>query len=502
MTAPFGAVLEAALKETIQNSSFTMSSGLVRNPDWFCCVSGTSVGIDKDPVAVLKPESGRRVCTCQTVTVDYSGSWSPSSTINTWSVNWGDGNVTNGAWPGAGTTSHPGGCGGYALPGHYTITLTVTDLLGATHSTSISITVVDCTTWGTVEMFCSTNGVGNPIWFSNDAGGNWADRSGHVLAGASAYDLKINPFSVPAYPYSTTDNTENLWMWTCTDYGLYNCFDGARQGNSWGNVPIPLDIVRACCPSKVDPLEIYVLGSNAANNRVWLYRSIDYGFNWTSLELVPGVGFYQLPSFGWSHTIDMSRDGLYLYVGVLDDSLDPVIIRVPYDLSAQTVLLAPGSGSWGGVRADYNYANLVWLHGDFGGTCIYYSDDWGTTLNDVSPWAGGHGGDPLVLPLLPSIYDPRDVFAVDALNDESALTGDLGTTWTVSALATPFDCQCGERGWYDSYLAFVGGKDVGVDHLQLSINLGISMWTERSGGITALDVPVTSIQILWEHGTL
>lgn len=512
MTAPFGAVLEAALKERIQNASLSMSSGLVRNPDWFCCTSGLALdqdgnpSIDKDPVAILKPESGRRVCTCATVTVDYSGSWSPSSTINTWSVNWGDGNISNGAWPGAGSVNHPGGCGGYALPGHYTITLTVTDLLGATHSDQIAIEVIDCTTWGTIEMFCSTFGTGNPIWFTNDAGGNWADRSGQVLAGANAYDLKINPFTIPIYPFSTTDNSENVELWTCTDLGLYVAYDGARQGNSWrrntlpspgGGLPEPG--VRAVLPSYVDRFEIYVLTNNVANNRVWLYRSTDGGFTWNSLELLPAVGAYQNVTFGWTHTLDMSFDGQYIYVGLLDSSLDPVIVRVNYDLSAQVEIFDPGTGSWGGVRADYNYSNVLWVFGDFN-TLISVSDDWGDTFADVSPWPPAHTN-PLILPVLPSLYDPAYVIAINNTDLESAITTDFGENWVISALPTPFDCQCGERGWYDDYLIFLGGRLVGADHLQLSINLGVSMWTERSGGLPA-GVPVTSIQILWEHGTL
>jgi hypothetical protein len=98
------------------------------SPQFHCCVSGTSVGIAKDPVAVLElippvQYVGRPV------KADYSRSYSATSTIEYWEIDWGDGNVSNGAWPGPGSVDHP--MGGYDDVGRYKVTLTVRDILGA-----------------------------------------------------------------------------------------------------------------------------------------------------------------------------------------------------------------------------------------------------------------------------------------------------------------------------------------------------------------------------------
>lgn len=523
MTLPFGDDFEASLKTGPQNAKFSMTTGEIRNPDYFCCISGTSVGVAKDPVGVLALTTGRRVCTCATVTVDYSHSWSPSSTINTWSVAWGDGNISNGAWPGAGTVSHPGGgpgCNGYLLPGTYTITLTVTDLLGATHSTTVQIDVVDCLTFATIEMFCTTTGPGNPIWYSNDAGGNLADRSGEVLAGADAYDIAINWFTVPIMQHSTTDNTDTVELWTATNFGLYRAKDGARTGQSWKLIDMPepaLGVgypeVKAVLCSKRNELEIYVLCHNAANNRVWLARTGDSGVTWNYLELIPPVDpSYSVETYGWTHEMDMSADGRYIYIVLISGvGLDVNFVRVNSDLSGYTeTVQGLNASEWGGVRCDYNAANIVWFFGNFEGPgeSIRYSEDWGATFEDRSV----NQYDPLlwrqhtteVRPVLMSIYDPDYIVAYnnDPAELECAGSIDRGLTWVVSTQPAPFVNHCGERGWWDHYLWFVGAHvPVAGDRLQLSINLGESMWTERSGGLP-VGTDVTSIKIMWEHGYL
>ena len=172
-TAPFGPVLEAALKTSIQGGTFTMNSGPVVNPRFFCCLSGTTVGVPKDPVAMLIP-TATVICTATAISVDYSQSWSPSSTINSWSVAWGDGQVSAGAWPGAGTVAHP--LGGYVLPGTYTITLTTTDLLGATGLDTVQITVLDCAVVPPGAMAMMYAGCGSSgVWYTDSGGLNWED---------------------------------------------------------------------------------------------------------------------------------------------------------------------------------------------------------------------------------------------------------------------------------------------------------------------------------------
>lgn len=509
MTAPFGAALEAALKSNTQSGRLYMMKGAIHNPSFFCCISGLNV--NKDPVANFSV-STRRECTNTNVTVNVALSWSPTSTINSYEIDWGDGNITSGSWPPAGPDSHPEG--GYTLPGTYTITVTVTDLIGATGTAESQIEIVDCSEFATIEAYCALYQAGAPaIWYTNDAGGNWADRSGNVLQDTMATDVKIHPFSIPSTIESEIDNTANVELWTATEKGLYRAIDGARTAESWkpitlpapevGIIPYPL----AVCCSKYDAQEVYVLACGwDSPNRVWLYRTTDSGETWANVELAPGVGTYQIPNEGWTHLIDMSANGQYVYVGVLRD-LHPVILRVEYDLSSYSEVYAPGNGSWGGVRCDYNYPEIVWIFGDFGeGTTILNSEDFGDTWNDVSvpSWTGGgHGGGvPLVRPVLPSPISASLAFAVN--NDtttpqlETAMTLDFGATWFVSSVASPFACHCGEMGWWDDLLVFLGRQGTAANHLQMSVNLGMTMWTERSGGLPA-NAPVSAIQILLEH---
>lgn len=140
-TTPFSAAFEAQLKQKIQGGRLEPIALHVVYPQFFCCISGNTVGVDKDPVAHISAEV-REICTETPFCVDISRSWSPTSSIVTYEVDWDDGNVSNGAWPPAGVVCHP--FGGYALPGTYEVTVTVTDLLGATGQATVEVVAVEC----------------------------------------------------------------------------------------------------------------------------------------------------------------------------------------------------------------------------------------------------------------------------------------------------------------------------------------------------------------------
>lgn len=148
-TPPFAPELEAALKETVQGGQLAILKQWVDDPQFFCCISGNTVGVDKDPVPVLTI-ADRVVCIGDNVTVDFSLSWSPTDTLagQPYTISWGDGSPdTNGNFPNprnpaAETATY---VGGYAAVGWYTITLEVQDSLGATASTMIQVYARDCT---------------------------------------------------------------------------------------------------------------------------------------------------------------------------------------------------------------------------------------------------------------------------------------------------------------------------------------------------------------------
>ncbi len=272
MTAPFGPVLESALKENVQGGRLSLYKGVQVHPQFYCCLSGTSVGVAKDPVAMLFL-SADRVCMNTAITADYGLSWSPSSTIATWTIDWGDGNASGAAWPDAGSVAHPGG--GYALPITYTITLTVTDLLGATGIAQVQVEVIDCTL-AEIDVFAGCGDSGP--WLSETGGITWDDVSYGVLEGVRIHDIKANWFTI---------GTENVEVWAATEDGVYT----STAGSVWARKALPaptgysvepLPVAITC--SKYDPLEVYVLATSGAGV-TWLYRTVDAGASWTYMAI-------------------------------------------------------------------------------------------------------------------------------------------------------------------------------------------------------------------------
>lgn len=271
MTAPFGPALEASLKRPVQGARFTVQRGDRVYPEFFCCISGTDVGVDKDPVAVMAV-STTHACTGEAITVDYSLSWSPSSTIASWEVDWGDGNVSNGAWPGAGSVAHP--LGGYTLPGPYDITLTVTDLLVAHGDAVVMVNIVDCLA-GPPVMLIGGCGASGP-WETLNSGLDWTTIGGGVLNSFEIYDLVSLPAFIGYY-------------WAATSGGLFKTIDG---GIRWFHIDLPqpdgltgAPVAYSLLSSTVVATELYVLAYVPTASRVYLYRTDDGGATWTYLLL-------------------------------------------------------------------------------------------------------------------------------------------------------------------------------------------------------------------------
>lgn len=398
MTAPFGIALENALKQNVQGGRLTMMRDVVVNPRFFCCLSG--LNINKEPV-VQSHLSVTRVCTGDPVAVFYNLSYSPSSTIAGWEVDWDDGNTSSGVWPGAGFVAHPGG--GYTHVGIYNVRVTVYDLLGVEGHDVHQVEAVDCTLPLGVELYCSTDMVGVAgIWYTSDAGGNWADRAGEVLANTPVYDLKINPHTIPApADFSGYDNTEFLELWAATEKGLYKCTDGARTGQSWKRITLPSQPIHgeptpyAIAISKVDPLEVFILtyGLNGypPGSPIWVYRTVDGGVTWNAGVEVGiqlglgggnGLGVLHGTDAGRTYSIDtVAQGGMVVitlpYYGIWTGGAPPpprtthvdIIFYFPDESDDWWIADSLGSDfdqakqTWFGVYCDPLYSS-VWVFGD------------------------------------------------------------------------------------------------------------------------------------------
>jgi len=192
---------------------------------------------------------------------------------------------------------------------------------------------------------------------------------------------------------------------------------------------------------------------------------------------------------GRTNLIDMSADGQYIYICLLDGTADPAVLRVGYELNGLLNIYYPGTGTWAGVAADPFYSNVLWMYGDFGAEKVLVSDDWGETNDDRTT------GLPVVLirPLLISAWDSRDVIAIaNGGTEESWRTKNWGNDWAKQG-DTAFVCDCGARDPFEPENIWIGRVDNGANHIQYSPNAGVN-WEERSAGFTANAI-VTALQV-------
>ncbi|MGP9745367.1 PKD domain-containing protein [Brachybacterium sp. AOP29-B2-41] len=116
------------------------------------------------------------------IAVDGSGSTDSDGSITTYAWDFGDGETASGV-----TATHQ-----YADPGTYTISLTVTDDDGATHSTTATqVVTAEVLAAGDTFSRTTTNG-----WGTADAGGGWAVTGGG--SSAASVESGVGTLTLPA----------------------------------------------------------------------------------------------------------------------------------------------------------------------------------------------------------------------------------------------------------------------------------------------------------------
>jgi len=248
---------------------------------------GASIAIysTKPPVChlILTP----RVQTLASATAwDISPSGSATSTISTYTIDFGGGgvaNITGAAWAGAKT-----GTVTYNAIGSYTVEAFVTDLLGTTSQHCVSTVEIvlpeERTYIGTTDL-----GVFIMIAGATPVASN---------TGLTGDQLKLRALRVhPAYA-DLPGSQQHVWI--ATKAGVSYSTDGAA---TWTNIteatlgtpvntaadsPAPTaadldNIDIAFCPQ--DSRRVYLLRTWASPKRAWLYKSDDYGASWSNTQI-------------------------------------------------------------------------------------------------------------------------------------------------------------------------------------------------------------------------
>ena len=261
-------------------------SGRIFSARYYC--DDPTVGLSyvvKPPVChlILTP----RVQTLgQAVAWDISPSGSATSTISTYTIDFGGGgvsNITGATWAGAKTGSVT-----YNATGVYTINAFVTDLLGAESQHCIStVEIVE----PDERVYIGTTDLGV---FVSDNGSTPAASN----TGLSGDQLKLRSLRVhPAYADLESDQQH---VWIATKDGVSHSTDG---GSNWSNIskatlgtpvntaadsPAPASADLDQIDLAFDPQDsrrVYLLRVTTTPRRAWLYMSDDYGVSWSNTQV-------------------------------------------------------------------------------------------------------------------------------------------------------------------------------------------------------------------------
>jgi hypothetical protein len=252
----------------------------------YCCNinSDLLMGVSKMPVPVLEI-SPTTLCVDDWVSWDLRGSYAPGSTITSVKIDMGDGYVYG--------TPDDHGVHQYTVAGSYTVIATVTEGTGLEQSIEVEINVIDCDE-GLMIGFSYAALDGQGVYFRDwsDSPPTWAARN-DGLEGSALY---VNSLSLRPGHTDLPDTVHEVWI--ATDGGVYRSMNGGRE---WRHMilPDPSNAEFSDSPAAtVDELEFYkivhsitdpdvlwVMAGKPSVSRIWVYKTSDDGFNWSSRGL-------------------------------------------------------------------------------------------------------------------------------------------------------------------------------------------------------------------------
>lgn len=262
-------------------------SGGKFTPRAFCDdLDAAAIYATKPPVCKLKVNPRVQILG-EAIAWDISQSRSATSTIATYTIDFGGGGVSNisgASWSGSKTGSVT-----YDDVGIYTIEAYVTDLLGAgSNHVFIEVEIIE----PTERLYIGTSDSG---LFIMDNGSTPAASN----SGLSGDDLKLR--AVRLHPAYADLDADNQHVWLVTKTGLAHSTDGGATwtkisevtlgtpANTAGDDPAP----DADDPDNIDlafdpqnPDRLYLLRTTGSPLRAWLYKSDDYGTSWSNTQVI------------------------------------------------------------------------------------------------------------------------------------------------------------------------------------------------------------------------
>lgn len=278
----------------------------------------------------------------------------------------------------------------------------------------------------------------NALMYSTDDGASWDVAATPTQSGGARI------FAMAGYEFLTTNGNVYQWNRATNDWDLYDAM----------------------------PASNYAQGMSVYGGELYLARMTSQ-FLYVNDAPLMEVSF-TVP-VNWSPTaMSVSPDDYYAYVGVLDDSSNPVLLQLLSDLTADPIkAYDPGAGSAIGVQcADLN-EEWVWIAGAFGGTIkVRVSIDDGATWSTRDPgsWSG------VALPLVVGPDDDNLVLVPTDGDDNLFETEDGGLNWATLNAALPFDVNGMDR------------LDLNLDEIMMGSDAGRSIRYSPNNGATLHDL--------------
>ena len=224
-TLPFSVSILSKIQARSQSVHWKCNLGEVREFRAYCCNINSNgiMGVAKEPVIILRV-SPQIVCLGAAITWDLTDSYAPGSTIDNWSIDFGDGDGDTGGSIGSAFGTHT-----YAGVGIYTIIAFVSEGGGRNQEVKKEVQVIDCSSeevpidW----EYVSTEGGGVYFIDWNADVPTWVQKNNGLTGNALyARSIVIDPRSRELLP-----SQHKLWL--ATQGGVYFSSNG---GNSWDRV--------------------------------------------------------------------------------------------------------------------------------------------------------------------------------------------------------------------------------------------------------------------------